>query len=488
MKQQATYALAAKLDDIYLDLLEPVKTALVEAQRYQRLDPDCGPEQRKKIGNRLVDAWTLCWEAIESRKKIFLRALDALESEQDRQIPNFGTLRQPFDSKADQFGENNYEKVQQCVESKHEHLVAAQECLRKVFPGILPRKRREGMLPWEGQSDEWEEMVNAIERQALLVDAQDHGGRASLHNLTVSELNFCRAQYRDEPTTENLLTFAARKLASYRNVPLEEVLSDEPLKHYESPQGVPITEAKLGVFLYLKWKRGDFGKTSINPESIGTRNVTDPTASVGGTHQEFKPANETIPTKTQHLGDPECSLAFKDDCWVATFDGRRIRLPDERAGFYYLRLLLENRDHPITAVDLQERRYGGKIVSDVSTPMIDETATKEYRKRLGEINTRLDENGIPDEEREVLENEREELESHLTNATWRGKTKPLKDLNDGARRAVSKSIESAIKYAKRIDEPLGMHLKSAVKVGATCIYRPNTGGVLHTEPGAANLA
>jgi len=144
-------------------------------------------------------------------------------------------------------------------------------------------------------------------------------------------------------------------------------------------------------------------------------------------------------------------------------------------GLAHLAVLLANPGHEIPAIDLVAGGPGTETPDDSAQPVLDERARRQYRDRMTELDTDIDEaEAANDLERAArLRGERDWLISELTAATGlAGRTRHFTDAKERARVAVSKAVRRAVDRIERAEPAIGAELKATVQTGLRCSYRP----------------
>jgi len=192
------------------------------------------------------------------------------------------------------------------------------------------------------------------------------------------------------------------------------------------------------------------------------------------------------------LGSPECVFRREADYWTISFEGRVLRLRNTR-GLQLLSLLLRCPDANhhvldlISAIDRQPAEMclphsrgpggGAEVVatrSDAGT-VIDARAREEYRRRINDLCTELEEaerfNDLGRVEALLVEKDR--VSKELERAYGRGgHRRTVASASERARINIRNNISNALKRFKRSDVVLWRHLSTAVRTGTFCSYRP----------------
>jgi hypothetical protein len=162
--------------------------------------------------------------------------------------------------------------------------------------------------------------------------------------------------------------------------------------------------------------------------------------------------------------------------WLLIWHGRGTTVPDAK-GLHDLAELLTRPGHPVPALDLVAAAGGppAETVGGGLGPVLDDTARRAYRQRLGELEFELDRaDALGDaEQAERLQAERAMLAHELAAAVGLGgRARIAGDPADRARKAVTMRVRAAIRMIDRHDPALARHLTNAVRTGRLCSYEP----------------
>jgi hypothetical protein len=159
------------------------------------------------------------------------------------------------------------------------------------------------------------------------------------------------------------------------------------------------------------------------------------------------------------------------DVWLLGYDGEACRLKDSK-GMQYLAVLLAQPGREIHVAHLA----GASIAESAGTgPALDARAAAEYRNRLSELQSELDEaEDFADPERIARARaEMDALTAELTSAYGlggRARTGP--DPAERVRKAVTNRIRDALDRIEKEHPSMGRHLRNAVRTGTFCSYNP----------------
>jgi len=164
--------------------------------------------------------------------------------------------------------------------------------------------------------------------------------------------------------------------------------------------------------------------------------------------------------------------------WQLTLRNRSV-LVEDSIGMVHLAVLIANPRHEIQAADLVAGLAGlSGTGADAGTAqrVLDPEAIVEYRNRLRQLDTQLNETGIdaldPDRTSQARA-ERDWLVAQLSSAAGFGaRTRAFPDQPERARVAVGKAIRRALTRITEADAVIGEHLRQTVHTGARCSYWP----------------
>ena len=169
------------------------------------------------------------------------------------------------------------------------------------------------------------------------------------------------------------------------------------------------------------------------------------------------------------------SLRRQGDVWVLEGGSSCLRLRDSK-GLRHLARLIASPDREWWALDLVALEAGTAAAGEASQPAIDEVARRAYSTRLAalreaEQEAQADGNAVRADRARA---EREALEDHLLASTGLGgRSRNLSGPGERARQSVTKTIWNAVERIHQQDRLLGDHLRTAVRTGSCCTYRPD---------------
>ena len=164
--------------------------------------------------------------------------------------------------------------------------------------------------------------------------------------------------------------------------------------------------------------------------------------------------------------------------WRLTLGNRSV-LVEDSIGMVHLAVLIANPRHEIQAADLVAGLAGLSGTgagAGAAQRVLDPEAIAEYRNRLRQLDTQLDETGIDELEPDRTSQaraERDWLVAQLSSAAgFGGRTRAFPDQPERARVAVGKAIRRALARIAEADAVIGEHLRQTVHTGVRCSYWP----------------
>jgi hypothetical protein len=185
-------------------------------------------------------------------------------------------------------------------------------------------------------------------------------------------------------------------------------------------------------------------------------------------------ATSGVPPATATHDEVTHANVFRRDgeLWLVGLGGRSNRIKDSK-GVADIAHLLARPGSEVHVLDLVTP--GPTLRSDAPGPAIDESARRQYRDRLLELEIELDE---ADEHADIarsegLQAERDALLAELSGAYGLGgRARRRSDSTERARSAVTQRIRVAINRIERVDPELGGHLRRSIRTGTFCSYAP----------------
>jgi tetratricopeptide (TPR) repeat protein len=187
---------------------------------------------------------------------------------------------------------------------------------------------------------------------------------------------------------------------------------------------------------------------------------------------EVPPARSPrVPAMPAVPAPAENALRREGDTWVVTFRGRTSRLRHVK-GLLDLAALLREPGREVLALDLM----GGFDVGSAPGPVLDERARREYRARVGELQSEIEEAQQANDwaRAERAEAELDAFVEQLASAFGLGgRQRAAGSAAERARAAVTHRVRAAIRRIGEGDPEAGRHLRNAVKTGTWCAYQPD---------------
>jgi AAA ATPase domain len=184
--------------------------------------------------------------------------------------------------------------------------------------------------------------------------------------------------------------------------------------------------------------------------------------------------------------EPGSRFVREGDFWTIAYGGKTMRLRDLK-GLRYIAFLLAARGREVHVLELVAAVDGAPpadaIVGDGLhaagvaglDPLLDPQAKAEYRGRIEDLRTELEEaRGFADGERAArIEQEIDALVEELARAAGLGgRDRQMSSPAERARVNVTKAIRTAIKLAGRESPALEGHLTASIRTGRFCSYAP----------------
>ena len=162
----------------------------------------------------------------------------------------------------------------------------------------------------------------------------------------------------------------------------------------------------------------------------------------------------------------------EEGVWSIAYEGAGARLTALK-GFHDIARMLAQPNEPLHCLELS----GSAVVNDGTVEVLDEQARREYRRRIEELQTEL-EQAEADNDPARAEPARIELDAlidELAKATGlQGRSRKMGDTVERARSAVTWRIRSAIKKISAAHPRLGQHLSNSIRTGNFCVYSPES--------------
>jgi len=191
---------------------------------------------------------------------------------------------------------------------------------------------------------------------------------------------------------------------------------------------------------------------------------------------------------------PDTNIFRKDGhYWTLSYDGKTVRLKDAKGlrdvacllaspgeGFHVAELMATEPDDPRSALHremtgAQLAEVGLKVSSGHAEPVLDAPARQQYRERLAELQSDLEEaENMNDQGRaERARQESDTIAAELASACGLGgRARVTGSSLERARIAVAMRIRNALVRIEKEHHALGHHLSRSIKKGLLCSYQP----------------
>jgi predicted ATPase len=162
--------------------------------------------------------------------------------------------------------------------------------------------------------------------------------------------------------------------------------------------------------------------------------------------------------------------------WRVEYDGAEVHVPDLK-GLWHLRELVSRPGEFVTALALVGAPGDVPMPSGDTGPVLDREALRQYRRRLEELDDRLDAAAVRGEVglQQQFAAERDALIAELKRATGLG-GRPRRSGSpaEKARVNVTRTIRRAISELASLAPALAAHLDESIVTGVACCYQPRT--------------
>ena len=172
------------------------------------------------------------------------------------------------------------------------------------------------------------------------------------------------------------------------------------------------------------------------------------------------------------VAHPDAALIRQGPMWELRYQGHLVHLPDAK-GLHDLAVLVARPGVDVHVLELT----AGRVNETDGPAVLDERAKREYRKRLADLDTELEQaeaNHDPARQDQVAA-ERDALQDEMRRATGLGGRDRLLGSSEAerARKAVAARLRDTIGRITRAIPELGAHLDRSVATGMYCQYRPD---------------
>jgi predicted ATPase len=173
----------------------------------------------------------------------------------------------------------------------------------------------------------------------------------------------------------------------------------------------------------------------------------------------------------------QCAMLRPDGrVWRIEYGGTEAHVPDMK-GLWHLRELVSRPGEFVTALALVGAFADDPMPSSDTGPVLDREALRQYRRRLAELDGRLDVAKVRGDIRrqEQWTAERDALIAELKRATGLG-GRPRRSGSpaEKARLNVTRTIRHAISELSTKAPELATHLSESITTGVSCCYQPRT--------------
>ncbi len=181
----------------------------------------------------------------------------------------------------------------------------------------------------------------------------------------------------------------------------------------------------------------------------------------------YLPTKELKASKAHGL---KGSFQKKSDLWQIEYDGKGIVVKDAKGILDLVKLI----DSPNTEFHCTEL-MGTGLTESQGVEVIDNKAKKQYQDRILQLQDDIrDSEDLQDYDKaELLQKEYDDLIEHLSSVLGlRGKVREKGTVFEKARSAVTWRVRNTIQKIEKEHPTLGKHLKSSIKTGVNCAYKP----------------
>jgi hypothetical protein len=165
-------------------------------------------------------------------------------------------------------------------------------------------------------------------------------------------------------------------------------------------------------------------------------------------------------------------LKVQGEIWTLSFGHEVLRLKDTK-GIRLLAALVQEPQREFHVLDLESPE--GPVDGGDSGELLDDTARRDYRRRMREIATELEEAQIFQDlgRIESLTNEQEFLGQEIARAVGRrGSSRRGGGAAEKARVNVQRRLKDAIRRINEQSSAAGRHLTRSLRTGTYCSYEP----------------
>jgi hypothetical protein len=347
-------------------------------------------------------------------------------------------------------------------------VAAASSGDRRLAAGALARLRGGDLAELPHSSSWLTSMYGVVEAAHLLADAdtsrQAYALLAPFDQLPViTSLGVaCLGSVHHSLGVASLTTGDLDRAVEHLRTAVHDNLA---LGHWPA---VILSRSRLGQALALREE----------PQDKAARRELEPAAREAAALGMTLPAAHSPAEPVERGGRVVCRRSGRR--WRIEMDGRTA-VVGHSVGMRHLATLLGNPGREIPAVELVAGPGlpGRAAPRESAQPVLDEVATREYRRRLADLEAEIDElEAMNDLGRAARARaERDWLIAELTATTGiGGRTRRFSDTNERARIAVGKAIRRAIARISAADPVIGDELRAAINTGQHCSYQPELPG------------
>lgn len=185
---------------------------------------------------------------------------------------------------------------------------------------------------------------------------------------------------------------------------------------------------------------------------------------------------DLLATTSQAAPSQRATLRPEDGVWRVGFNGNEVHVPDLK-GLWHLRELVSRPGQPVPALALVGASADDPIPGGDAGPVLDREALRQYRRRLSELDDRIDAAAVRGDlsRQQQFAAERDALIAELKRANGLG-GRPRRSGSpaEKARLNVTRTIRHAISELSTRAPVLAAHLDQSVVTGVSCCYEPRT--------------
>jgi len=162
------------------------------------------------------------------------------------------------------------------------------------------------------------------------------------------------------------------------------------------------------------------------------------------------------------------------DFWTISYEGLTVRLRDT-AGLRYLSQLFANVGAEVAAFRMAEDSMVSAIDLGDRGPLLDAQARADYRARISDLRSELEEGERNRDLGRVEAAKREiaAIECALSSAFGLGGRSHRAGAAERARQSVAVAMKRALRKIEEVHQPLAEHLRRTVRTGMFCRYDPD---------------